>query len=324
MLGVCGMAADTALTKLRRIGRLVRPLKLATINYDPNDKRSCERLAERLFSEQDCLGNLGSAERGRNLLRIIGDSYPTEPLTNAYFTNLLALLDGRPKLAEPGSVLIGLGTGRCGSTTLASFLADLPGACSTHENPPLIFWRPESEQIQFHLRRFSILVNYFQLVSDCSHWWLNVAPDVFDMFPSARFIGLVREPTACANSFMAIKKFGHGSYNHWVPFANAPWIPAHWDPTYPTYDAPSDSYRNADRAKRALILRYIHEYNVKLTELASAFPDRFIVLQTEELNLPSSLQKISEFVGIRGGFPTRALKRNANSISDSRDLKLHF
>ena len=319
------MTLNETFTKLQRIAGLIRPrVQRHMIDYDPNDKVSCERLAERMFRGQRYPGALGSVERGRNLLRIIGDSYPTAPLTNAYFENLSALLAKRAKLPEPGGLLIGLGTGRSGSTTLASLLADVPGACSTHENPPLIFWRPEPEQIGFHMRRFGILIKYFQLVSDCSHWWLNAAADILDLFPNARFVGLVREATACAESFMAIKKFGLGSYNHWVPFGNDVWIPAHWDPTYPTYDMPSDSRRNPDRVKRELIMRYIQEYNLKLTELAAAFPERFLVLRTEELTLPSSLRLLYEFAGGRGNFPSAPLKLNARSVLDGRDPRLHF
>ncbi len=318
------MIMDSALIKLRRIARFVRPLKLAAINYDPNDKRSCERVAGELFREQDFPDGHGSAERGRNLLRIIGDSYPTAPLTNAYFANLSAQLEGKPILSEPGRLLIGLGAGRCGSTTLASLLADIPGTCSTHENPPLIFWRPEPEQVEFHMRRINILVKYFPLVSDCSHWWLNVAEDILNLFPNSCFIGLVRDASACADSFMSVKNFGLGSYNHWVPFGNEVWIPAHWDPTYPTYDAPSDSRRNPDRAKRDLIVRYIHEYNSKLTELSVAFPERFLVLRTEELSLPSSQRLLYNFIGRRGSSASTTLRLNVHTISDGRELKLHF
>src|ERR1700733_2571613 len=121
------MILEAAFTELRRIKRWVRrQAQLSTIDYDPYDKQSCERLAEKMFHEQSHPGYLGSVERSRNLLRIIGDSYPTARLTNAYFENLSALLERRPKLAEPGRLLIGLSTGRSGSTTLALLLAEIP------------------------------------------------------------------------------------------------------------------------------------------------------------------------------------------------------
>ena len=309
----------------RRIAQWIRPrTPPRAIDYDPNDKATCERLAERMFREESDLGAFGSVERGRNLLRIIGDSYPAPPLTQAYFDNLSALLDNRPKLPERGQLLIGLGTGRSGSTTLAALVADVPEACSTHENPPLIFWRPEPEQIEFHIRRFGVLIQYFALVADCAHWWLNAVGDILDAFPDARFIGLVREAAACADSFMTIKKFGLGSYNHWAPFGNDIWIPSHWDPTYPTYDMPSDSQRHPDRSKRSLILRYIYEYNRKLKQLAEARPERYLVLRTEELNMPAALQRIYEMTSRANKNAVKTLALNKGSILDGRNDKLRF
>jgi len=37
---------------------------------------------------------------------------------------------------------------------LAAMLASVTGSCCTHENPPLVSWTPEPEEIDFHLRRF--------------------------------------------------------------------------------------------------------------------------------------------------------------------------
>jgi hypothetical protein len=313
------------LNRLQELARLIRLRgPIHGIDYDPSDRRSCERLADRMLDKQNDFGEFATEERGRNLLRMIGDSFPTAALTAVYFENLEALLGRKTKLPEPGKLLIGLGTGRSGSTTLASLLARIPGACSTHENPPLIFWRPEHEQIEFHIRRFAILLEYFPLVADTSHWWLNVTQDILAHFPGARFVGLVRDAEACAKSFMAIKRSGRGSYNHWVPFGNGVWTPSHWDPTYPTYEVPSDSQRRPDGAKHDLIMRYIREYNQKLEELSTKSPESFDVLGIEDLNLPASRRVLDEASGARGKLPPVPGRLNSRSVLDGRDDKLRF
>jgi hypothetical protein len=300
----------------------VRPTAIKIgIDYDPYDLEACEFIAHRLLDRAQ-LGAVGSVERGRKLLSIVGDSFPTPALTSAYFENLTALLADRPQLSCPGRVLIGLGTGRSGSTTLSALLGTIESSCSTHENPPLIFWRPREDQIEFQLRRFSLLIHYFQLVADVSHWWLHVVEDLVQRFPNIGFIGLIRDEAACAESFMAIKKSGPGSYNHWVPFGNGVWAAAHWDPTYPSYETPSEAADNPDLAKKNLILRYIREYNSELSILSEKFPDKFLLLRTEDLNKTSTRDRIFRHARFEGHAVDQKL--NARSVSDGRDSKYLF
>ena len=87
------------------------------------------------------------------------------------------------KLSQPGNVILGLGTGRCGSTTLSAAFGGVPDICATHENPPHIFWEPIEEQVRFHLDRLRMLADYFPLVFDAAHWWLNVVSSCFDRIP---------------------------------------------------------------------------------------------------------------------------------------------
>ncbi len=134
------------------------------------------KLGDTIFESRGGHFERGTLLRSRFLLHLMSISHPTRRLVDAYFDNLQRLLRGRPKLAQPGSVVLGLGTGRCGSTTLSAAFALRPDVCSTHENPPLIFWDPVEEQVRFHCDRLRILVDYFPLVFDAAHWWLNAAP----------------------------------------------------------------------------------------------------------------------------------------------------
>ena len=264
---------------------------------DLSDRASIERAADKLLDA--CQGKQpeGTVERGRLLLRIIKNSFPTQRLSSEYFRNLELLLRAKPRRVSPGKVLLGIGTGRSGSTSLAAMLAMAEDSCCTHENPPLIDWTPDDAQIQFHIRRFKLLADHYSLVADVSHWWLNSLDTFFDHFPGSKVVGLFRNLDECVQSFMNIKGYGAGSLNHWAMRGNGVWIPHVWDSTYPTYAVPSYSRRQPDRAKREMIGRYIEEYNATLRDRAERQSEQVILVQTAELSDPVRQRMIFDLVG---------------------------
>jgi hypothetical protein len=253
--------------------------------------------------------------RSRFLLATIGEAYPTPILRDAYFENLRALLRGRPRRPQPGRVVIAPGTGRCGSTTLAAAVAAIPNSCATHENPPLIYWEPEEEQVQFHMDRLRILADYCSVVFDASHWWLNVVPRFLSEFPQGAVVGLHRELQACVTSFLHIKGTDVGSLNHWVTPGNNIWVTNLWDPTYPSYALNGTAMMNPAAAKAALIERYVDEYNRTLLGLRERYPQNVELIRTEALNDPQVLNRLSEIVGHPLAMPARCL--NVKSTIDS-------
>src|SRR5579864_5436081 len=60
----------------------------------------------------------GTIERARFILRLMNDGFPSPKLRAAYLENLTAMLKDRPRRKDPGQIVIGLGSGRCGSTSL--------------------------------------------------------------------------------------------------------------------------------------------------------------------------------------------------------------
>jgi len=269
-------------------------------DFDPNDRSARENLAAVQFELFEADHPIGSTARGRQLLQIIAEGFPIPKLQAAYFENLELLLKQKTRLASPGRPVVGLGSGRCGSTSLTAIMAGVEGSCSTHENPPLIYWLPEKEQLEFHFRRISLLSEFFPLVFDASHWWLPALSSFFQHFPNARAIGLYRDVPSCVQSFMKNKGTAWGSVNHWVAPASGVWRANFWDPTYPTYPLPRDADAHPDNAKERLITRYVEEYNAELFELSKRWPERFMLVRTEELNDSSVQNRIFHFVGLPG------------------------
>jgi hypothetical protein len=283
---------------LRRLLR--KALSNGGVDYDPYDRTVRESLAEREFAPFRGEPAPGTIARSRLILDIVQETFPTKELTKAYFENLDALLHYRQSLRTPGRIVLGIGSGRSGSTSLAAMLATVAGSCCTHENPPLISWTPEAEELEFHLRRFRRLAPYHPLVADVSHWWLNVIDRVFAEFPEARVVGTFRAVEDCAGSFMHIKGSGRGSYNHWVPYDNGIWAAARWDTAYPTYPVPEHAAFDADGAKLDLIARYVQEYNDAMHALAERFPTKVMLVHTESLDDQTVQNAIFDFIGLRG------------------------
>ena len=281
-------------------------------DLDPFDRSPRENLGEILFQIYASKYPSGSIKRGRLILRIISASFPIDRLTTAYFDNLERLLARRAELAIPGNLVLGVGAGRCGSTSLASMLGSIPGSCCTHENPPNVYWEPLEEQIGFHLHRFSLLIRFFSLVFDAAHWWINACDRVFSNFQSAKAIGLCREIHATAASFMKIKGQGLGSINHWAPLKNGFWRPNAWDPTYPTYSVPAHS--DPDTAKSEMIHQYVFEYNIAMRLLAQRFRERMMLVRTESLGMAPVQEEIFRFVGHHGRVAQYSL--NVGTIHD--------
>jgi len=281
---------------------------------DPYDRATCENLAEVLFDIYREQHPMGTLARGRHLLEIIGLSFPTPRLTAAYFENLERMLEGKQRRSVPGRIILGLGTGRCGSSTLTAILATIQGSCCTHENPPLINWNPLEDQVRFHAARLELLAGFFSLVFDASHWWLNAIGELFSRFPQAKAIGLWRDVEPCVQSFMTVKGFGWGSINHWVAPSNRIWCSNFYDPTYPIYPIPEISETNPDAGKRAVLARYVRDYNDQLQKLAARAPEKILLIRTDNLSQTTVQERIFTFVGLRGE-PSKIVL-NAGKVGD--------
>lgn len=317
--------------QLRRVEMLARSLgrryfpheSPSLIGYDPYDRAARESRAQQLLSEMRGEPRHPPLEACQRILGIIEQSFPTRELAAEYFSQLEILLRDIPQRVQPGQLVIGLGPGRCGSTSLAAMLGTAADSICTHETPPLIFWNPEPEQVDFHLRRFRILASHFALVADVSHWWLNTTGRVLEEFPGAKFIGLIRDPDECAMSFMRIQGFGKNSFNPWAR-GNDFWRSGYWDATYPTFALPSDFEARPDFAKLELITRYVSEYNTQVEQAARSAPDRLMLVRTEELALPEIHEKIFAFAQVHVHGATSTQKLNAKRTTDGTKNRIKF
>jgi hypothetical protein len=177
-------------------------------------------------------------------------------------------------------------------------------------------WTPAAAQVEFHWARFNHLSDYYGLVFDASHWWLNVCDDFFARFPRGRVIGLWRDEEACARSFATVKGAGRGAVNHWAPVGNGIWRQTLWDPAYPTYPLAVGAAADPDGARLLAIRQYVSEYNARMRALAARHPDRMIIVETDRLGEPAVQERISDFAGV--STISGSYRLNATTMAEGR------
>ena len=306
---------------LHRVGlqRLAEELLAKVYASSPYDLPLGSILADLVFDNHQGEFPLGSRERALFLLKTMNISFASRRVIEAYFENLEAMLQRQERLETPGMVVLGLGSGRSGSTTMASLLGTIAGAKSTHENPVPVFWDPHPQQVEFHLRRFRLLSAYFPVVADCSVWWINLMETVSQALPTTRAIGVYRETEACIRSWI---KLSVASFNPFAIPHNGIWQSYRDYPCYPHYELPENARKNPDAARESLIRRYLTDYNNRLKALAERMPERILLLRTEELSAPSTLRAISQFLGLR--IAEVPIHRNLGRMEDNFENDFWF
>ena len=206
-----------------------------------------------------------------------------EKIAPRYFNALGGHLRDRRKLESPGQLVIGLGPGRSGSTSLAQLLTQPEDAHVTHEVPPPIFVQPTSAQLDFHFERFDLLRQYHSLIGDVCHWWLYATDPLVAAFPDVKFVTIIRPTQEIVRSFEKVKgSAASGGENHWRFDEEATWRRSYWDFCYPSFDA-SGVEGSAEEVRAFQIRRYAEEY---YKQALSIDPARNLVVDLAELNGP--------------------------------------
>lgn len=208
-------------------------------------------------------------------------------------------------------LVLGIGTGRSGSESLAYLLNIQPDACFSHEfslfaqsgeraaryRPPLAWHADEDEVVS----TFEDLARYQgRVVGDIASYWLPHLPLLCERFPNLRVISIERDKASVVRSFLD-KTPGR---NHWTRDAGEPWRPDPlWDPVFPKYDI-------ADKGEA--IAAYWDDYKAETERLRSLFPGKIRVWPLESLNDETAVREVLEHAGISDEdiqFPSQS-KRN--------------
>lgn len=188
-------------------------------------------------------------------------------------------------------VFLGIGTGRCGTVSLAKLLDKQPGVVCTHEERPLLPWYFNWED-EAHWEAFHVHVARFKqagagLVGDVAFYWLPYLHEMFSTFPNLKVICLKRDRQETIRSYMR-KTEGR---NHWMIHDGRKWrLDSVWDPCYPKYHV---------ETKEEAIGRYWDEYYRAVEGWARHRPEQVRVWDVDVLNSKRGQDEIFEFLGLK-------------------------
>jgi hypothetical protein len=74
--------------------------------------------------------------------------------------------------------------------------------------------------------------------------------------------------------------------------------------------------------KYELIARYVREYNAQMIALSATFPERIMLMKTEELNDSAIQRRLFEFAGVAGR--TSQVRLNVRNVVDGISETLRY
>jgi hypothetical protein len=192
-------------------------------------------------------------------------------------------------------ILIGLGTGRCGTTSLASLLNSVRGCGVTHEEGDIranLSWDFSREGIEKALKKMESRPQ--GVVGDVAFYYLPYVRYIAEARPDATFICLRRDREGTIESYMK-KTEGR---DHWRPESGD--ANDNWDRMYPKFKAEN---------KRVAIGMYWDFYYKTVDDLARA-EIRIRTFKMEELNEDAGVKSIMKFAGLEHDAAKVGLRHN--------------
>lgn len=181
-------------------------------------------------------------------------------------------------------IVIGLGTGRCGTKSLA-YLLNLQANAEVHheKHDANIRWNRSEQEIDVFLNWCKS--NTRQLVGDVSFYYLPYVNYIWHQIPTVKFVCLQRERKATVNSYMSWTN----DKNHWINHDGTNWKLDEWDHCYPKYDLDD---------KFTAICRYYDEYYSVACKVQDENPNYFRIFPINMLNSISGQHNILDYIGI--------------------------
>lgn len=185
-------------------------------------------------------------------------------------------------------LIIGLGTGRCGTVSLKHLLDMQEDTGATHETM-LLPHKFNERKFQRYMSR--LWRRKTRIVADVALWTLPYVTAILGEYPSTKFICLKRDKEAVVKSFMRKTR----KRNHWTQFSSKHWDLGEWP------NEMKCPYRNCyprfDADKEDALGFYWDYYQIVSEMYEAAFPDSFRIFPVEDLNTRDGCESILDFAG---------------------------
>lgn len=199
------------------------------------------------------------------------------------------ILEGR------SGIILGLGTGRCGTKSVAQIFNRQENCVGFHERLRAP-WHPDPAWSIFVVERLvsSDGTGSWPHRFEGASWYLHYAVSLLDRLPTLKVVVTERPKEEVVASFLRITACPYR--NHWQPHAQA-----HFDPyftCFPSYDP--------GQKKETAVARYVDEYYGGVDFLASSYPSRVRRVQIDELNDIDAIRDLLFWSGVKPTNPAPA------------------
>ena len=180
-------------------------------------------------------------------------------------------------------LILGLGTGRCGTVNLSDFLKQQPDmAICTHECLKWK-WYGEPNITEKNFEKYSKFEN--SIVGDVGSFLLPHVEAISNFFNETKLIVVKRDKLKTIASWM---KWTHKRHNYWVPHKTRRWLNDGWDGMFPKFDLEL-------KPKKEAIEAYYNFYYEECKKLEQKYDTLWI--ETEKLEEKETRIKICNFCG---------------------------
>jgi hypothetical protein len=192
------------------------------------------------------------------------------------------------------TIIIGTGTGRCGTKSLATLLNKQPSSRVTHERykynvpfPPDSYYSNQLiKDCAFHKR-----TGYY-LIGDVALQWIWYANDLMKV-NGLKMVYLRRHPLEVHDSFVRkVKPYG---YHHWEKNGATP---SEWDKAYPYF-------------KIHGLAKYIELSQMTALDMSEKYPGWFRIMDMEDLNDPEAQVELFNWLGMNNYIVDATIHENS-------------
>lgn len=212
-----------------------------------------------------------------------------------------------------GKTLIGCGSGRCGTESLASLIDNCSSWKCTHERKPVLPWQVDQDKLRNRINLFQDRTKY----GDVAYYYLPYIEDMIRKVDDLVVVCLKRNKEDTVNSFMAkVSYYRDKPKNHWEEHDGERWYKDDkFDPTFPNIKAPSDLPQ--EEYRRYQISRYWEEY-YQWAENMAEIHNNFRVFDIDVLNDRAKQEELFDYIGISN--PTFNLGIRENQLLAKNDI----
>jgi len=213
-------------------------------------------------------------------------------------------------------LVIGLGTGRCGTRSFTKFLQE-HGVKATHEKFRL-FWEPDTQRWQNAISRMAE-----NETADVGFYWLPYVEMTIERYPYAKIVCLKREKEKVIASYMRgmtdplfccllWTRFAEESWFRLcdivtedelekMDYGTREWVETYWEEDFKhETDGMKNHFPQYDLAdKKSYLGQFWDEYYQKSHEFENKYPENFRVFDMEYLlNTEDGRIEVLQFIGV--------------------------